>query len=311
VEEPATADEREPSAAPKPRIIVATQPAELIVSTGPPTYSSLVGNELLYMSNTEADVVMDVPSHQYYVLLSGRWFTGKSLTGPWTYVPPNELPKSFANIPAESDKGYLLASVAGLANRNQFQNLPRPNVPRDMNNNIFADRNGNVYRKAADGWQKRDGSTWRKAQPTIPKNLGRQAGQANLQQFGQRTGQGNLQPLGPRTGQGNLQQPGRQTGRIAARNPAQQPNRSRFDGGSAVPRRPAQPAQRPSNMYRGSSSLDRDALARQRGTTRTNNFQKHQSAQRPQSFQRAKTGGGGKSFQRSGGGSRGGGGRRR
>ncbi len=101
------------SASAKPRIIVSTEPAELIVSSGEPMYSPLVGNDLLYMSNTESDVLMDFGSRQYYVLLSGRWFKAKSLAGPWTYESSNKLPASFSKIPAESDKGYLRASVAG------------------------------------------------------------------------------------------------------------------------------------------------------------------------------------------------------
>jgi hypothetical protein len=510
VELPGEADDQEPAAGVRPRVIVSTEPAELIVTTGTPTYTPLVGNDLLYMSNTEADVVMDITAHQYYVLLSGRWFNGKSLSGPWMYVSPKELPKSFARIPSESDKGYLLASVggtqeaedavmdnqipqtttvkrneatldvaydgepkfqaiegttmeyavntgesvlhaggryyachegawfvsddpngpwivsdqvpqevqaippsspmynvkyvqvydstpevvytgytpgylgsyddggtvvwgtgyqysgwlgssyyprpatwgfgavynpwacrwgyglprynrgfvaaggawrgwhgggwwgpsgyrnwqnthinranignrnvvinqnnlynrgnavAGQANRNQFQNVQRTNLARNVNNNIYADRNGNVFRQGTQGWQKRDGNAWRTTPPAIPRDISRRAGQ------------------------------------ITPRNLSQQPiNRSRIDSGTAVPRRSVQPTQRPSNVYRGSSSLDRDFQARQRGTARTNNFQRQQNVQRSQNFQRGSGGGGGRSIQRSGGGGRSGGGRRR
>ena len=430
------------AAAPQPRIVVSTEPAELIASNGEPTYSPLVGNDLLYMSNTEADVVLDASTRQNYVLLSGRWFKAGSLVGPWTYVPPDGLPKSFAKIPAESDKAYLRASVAGTeeaedavtdnqipqtaavkrseatlqvaydgdpkfeniegtsmdyavntgesvlkiggryyachegvwfvsdnpngpwavsdqvpqevqtippsnplynvqyvevydstpevvytgytpgylgsyalagavvwgtgyayrgwlghnyyprpatwgfgavynpvagrwgyglprydrgfvaaggawrggqgggwygpagyrnwqnanvnrvnvgnrnvvlnqnnlynrpqagalqGNRNQIQNVQRTNVAKNMSNNVFADRNGNVYRQTQQGWQQRSGNNWRAAQP------------ANVQNLGQRTGP------------------------VAARNPAQPPvNRSRLDGGSAAPGRQVQPRQ--------------------------------------------------------------------
>jgi hypothetical protein len=97
----------------KPRVILATEPTELIVTDGDPEYSPLVGSDLLYMSNTENDVVMDVVTGQYYVLLSGRWFRGQSLSGPWSYVASDKLPKSFSMIPPDSEKANLLAGVAG------------------------------------------------------------------------------------------------------------------------------------------------------------------------------------------------------
>mgnify|MGYP001820168124 FL=1 len=48
-----------------------------------------------------------------YVLLSGRWFRSKSKDGPWTFVPADELPEGFSNIPPASDIGGLRTSVAG------------------------------------------------------------------------------------------------------------------------------------------------------------------------------------------------------
>jgi hypothetical protein len=92
---------------------VATIPTELIVSDGKPKFSPVKGGELLYMSNSDSDVVMEIQSQRYYVLLSGRWFSSKSLGGPWTYVAADKLPRSFANIPPDSDVGHLLTFVAG------------------------------------------------------------------------------------------------------------------------------------------------------------------------------------------------------
>ncbi len=112
-EAPTPAEKESPAPALKPRVIVATSPTELIVTDGEPEYSPLVGSDLLYMSNTDGDVVMDVAAGQYYVLLSGRWFRAKALTGPWTYVASDKLPASFSKIPLDSDKAYLLASVGG------------------------------------------------------------------------------------------------------------------------------------------------------------------------------------------------------
>ena len=114
------ADSLETAAAPAeadaapPKIIVRTGPAELIVSDGELKFAPIEGTELLYVENTETDIVMDLASQQYYILLSGRWYKSKSpKEGKWTFVSPDEVPAEFANIPAESDMGQVRASVAG------------------------------------------------------------------------------------------------------------------------------------------------------------------------------------------------------
>jgi hypothetical protein len=110
--QPSAPAQTTPTPAGPTQILVAEQPTELIVSTGQPTYVPIVGNDLLYMNNTESDVFMEVASQQYYVLLSGRWFTSKSLQGPWGFVASDKLPPSFGQIPADSPKANVLVSVA-------------------------------------------------------------------------------------------------------------------------------------------------------------------------------------------------------
>ena len=96
-----------------PDVIVATEPTELIVTDGAPVYTPLEGAALLYVSNTESDVFMDIASQQYYILLAGRWYRAASLGGPWSYVASNALPPAFAAIPPSSPRGDVLACVAG------------------------------------------------------------------------------------------------------------------------------------------------------------------------------------------------------
>ena len=97
-----------------PRVIVATEPSELIVIDGKPKFASAAENEVLYVTNTDSDVLMEIASQQYFILISGRLYSSKSLfDGPWTYVPADGLPESFAKISPESDIGYILAHVAG------------------------------------------------------------------------------------------------------------------------------------------------------------------------------------------------------
>jgi hypothetical protein len=105
-----------PSAAQQPptptQILVAEEPTELISSDGPPAYTPIPGNDLLYMSSTQSDVFLEVSTQNYFVLLSGRWFESKSLQGPWAFVASDKLPAAFAQIPADSPKANVLASVA-------------------------------------------------------------------------------------------------------------------------------------------------------------------------------------------------------
>lgn len=99
---------------PVPAIVVATEPTELIVTEGAATYTPLVGSDLLYVSNSESDILLEVATQQHYVLLSGRWYRSKSLSkGPWSYVAADDLPSSFSAIPADSDQAALRAFVAG------------------------------------------------------------------------------------------------------------------------------------------------------------------------------------------------------
>jgi len=98
---------------PPPGIRVVTEPTELIVTQGAPEYAPITGTDLLYMSNTESDVVLEVGSQRHYVILSGRWFAAGSLSGPWDHVRPEDLPATFASIPSASEMGHLLISVPG------------------------------------------------------------------------------------------------------------------------------------------------------------------------------------------------------
>ena len=55
-------------------IIVSTEPAELIQSTGEANFSPVAGTGLLFVKNSSNDIFMDIHSQQYFVLLSGRWY---------------------------------------------------------------------------------------------------------------------------------------------------------------------------------------------------------------------------------------------
>src|SRR5450432_242625 len=96
-----------------PEIIVSTEPAELIQSNGEADFAAIKGTGLLYMTNSNNDVFMNTADHQYYVLLSGRWYVSASLKGPWTYRSSDNLPADFSKRPVGSPKDDVLSSVAG------------------------------------------------------------------------------------------------------------------------------------------------------------------------------------------------------
>ncbi len=104
---------------PPPAIVVATEPTELIVIEGEPEYTPISGTDLMYVSNSESDVLLDLESARYFIILSGRWFTSESFDGPWVNVPADQLPDRFAQIPLDSDMGHILVSVPGTEQANE------------------------------------------------------------------------------------------------------------------------------------------------------------------------------------------------
>jgi hypothetical protein len=95
-----------------PKVIIRSHPSELIVTDGEPRFVAIPGTQLNFVDNTPADVFIDTSNNNWFVLISGRWFTGPSDKGPWTYVAQASLPADFAKIPSESPKSAVLASVA-------------------------------------------------------------------------------------------------------------------------------------------------------------------------------------------------------
>jgi len=97
---------------PAPTVFYSTGPAEVILFTGRPVFAKIPGTDLVYATNTEADVFVYGETQQYFYLAAGRWFTSSSLQGPWTYAT-SELPADFAKIPADSPAARVLVSVSG------------------------------------------------------------------------------------------------------------------------------------------------------------------------------------------------------
>ncbi len=96
-----------------PTVYVSTIPAELVETWGPPQYERILGTDLVYATNTDSNIFMDVDTHTVYVLLSGRWFVADSLDGPWRWVSGSQLPHDFSRIDPYGPKGSVLMSIPG------------------------------------------------------------------------------------------------------------------------------------------------------------------------------------------------------
>jgi hypothetical protein len=96
-----------------PDIIIRTKPAELLQSDGEPNFVPITGTQLLYVKNTDDNIFMYIADQNYYVLISGRWFSSKKMEGPWNFIEPDKVPAEFSKIPEGSEKDIVLASVPG------------------------------------------------------------------------------------------------------------------------------------------------------------------------------------------------------
>jgi len=96
-------------------IIIATEPTELLVTDGVPSWAPVEGMDLLYLDNTDSNAFLELSTQKYYVLLSGRWYRSEGMLGElqWTHVPNDELPEPFGNVPEDSVNGAILSQVAG------------------------------------------------------------------------------------------------------------------------------------------------------------------------------------------------------
>ncbi len=104
---------------PLPTVFVSTAAAELVTTEGPAQLAPIDPTQLLQVTNSTGSIFVYVPTQAWYVVLSGRWFTGPSLAGPWQFVASNALPADFAMIPESHPAGTVLASVAGTPQANE------------------------------------------------------------------------------------------------------------------------------------------------------------------------------------------------
>ncbi|MDX9788179.1 MAG: hypothetical protein RBT11_15465 [Desulfobacterales bacterium] len=95
-----------------PVVFVSTEPAELLVTAGEPSFSPIPGTKLMRVANTDIPVFLFSGDKTYYLLIAGRWFRAAGLDGPWT-VASLDLPGDFARIPDSDPAAFVKASVPG------------------------------------------------------------------------------------------------------------------------------------------------------------------------------------------------------
>ncbi len=119
-----------------PEVIMATEPTELILFDGKPSFKPIGDGALLGGDNTDDDVVVEVATGAQWLLLSGRWYKADRLTedATWTFVPSTELPEAFAKISEKGGWSTLRLHIAGTPEANEAiaqQQIPQTaRVPR-------------------------------------------------------------------------------------------------------------------------------------------------------------------------------------
>ena len=97
-----------------PDLIVTTKPSELIISDGELKYEPINETSLLFVSNSENDILLDINSQTHYILINGRWYNSKTLKdGEWKFIEPDKLPEDFAKIPSDATIASIKVSVPG------------------------------------------------------------------------------------------------------------------------------------------------------------------------------------------------------
>jgi hypothetical protein len=97
------------------KVIVTDKPSEIVITKGALEYKPISGTSLLYVTNTERDLILDINTQQHFLLLNGRWYATKTLKDKdWNFVEPSDLPEEFSKIPADQESiASVRASIPG------------------------------------------------------------------------------------------------------------------------------------------------------------------------------------------------------
>ena len=93
-----------------PVVFTTTEPAEMILTKGQPSFSPISGTRLMTVKNTESVLFLHSGEGQYYLLVAGRWFRTTTLDGPWSAASA-DLPADFVKIPDDHPMAFVKTSV--------------------------------------------------------------------------------------------------------------------------------------------------------------------------------------------------------
>ena len=105
-----------------PPIFYSEDPAVLVAFMGEPDFKAVdpKQNKVLFALNTNWDILMDVASSTYYLLINDGWVkTADIQKGPWQLV--DQLPESFSNLPDDDNWNNVNKALKA----EPFEVLPR------------------------------------------------------------------------------------------------------------------------------------------------------------------------------------------
>jgi len=105
-----------------PPIFYSEEPAVLLSFMGDPDFKAVdpKTNKVLFALNTNWDILMDVESSTYYLLIEDGWIKTKNLEkGPWEVV--TKLPESFSTLPDDDN----WTEVRKALNAAPFEKVPK------------------------------------------------------------------------------------------------------------------------------------------------------------------------------------------
>lgn len=97
-----------------PLIFYKRKPAILVIIMGEPQLKPVVKdkNDLMFVSNTNWDILYDPAGQAYYLLNQESWLTTKDLVnGPW--MPAASLPSQFSSLPDDENWADVRKSIPG------------------------------------------------------------------------------------------------------------------------------------------------------------------------------------------------------
>jgi hypothetical protein len=84
-----------------PEIIVRTKPAVLVMIDGDPIMSQIPGTGLMYVVNTNWDLIFQIESRTYFLRDDSTWLQTQDLAGAWTQV--EQLPQDLWKLPSDAN----------------------------------------------------------------------------------------------------------------------------------------------------------------------------------------------------------------